>query len=135
MAVTVINTRLKWGESAAALTQVIDITGIPDMGGTPNTHDVSTTEDAIEVKILGRQTLDELTFNYWFDEDGANLQAVKADERKTLFYELELNGGAGGNYTWQGQHTSNVTATDGDNPIGASITIVASSALKYTAAV
>lgn len=132
-AVTVIKTRLKWGTSAESIDQVIDITGIPDLGGTPNTHDVSTTEDMVEVKILGRQTLDELEFAYWFDQDGANLAAVVADARKDLFYELELNDGLGGKYTWEGQHTSNVTATDGDNPIGASITIVAMTPLEYTA--
>lgn len=133
-AVTVIKTRLKWGATAGTEAQVIDIIGIPDLGGTPNTHDVSTTEDLVEVKILGRQTLDELEFEYWFDADGANLKAVKDDERKDLFYELELNDGAGGTYTWEGQHTSNVTATDGDNPIGANITIVAMTPLVYTPA-
>lgn len=132
-AVTVIKTRLKWGTAVDTVNQVIDIIGIPDLGGAPNTHDVSTTEDLVEVKILGRQTLDELEFNYWFDADGANLEAVKADERKDLFYELELNDGDGGTYTWEGQHTSHVTATDGDNPIGASIVIVAMTPLVYTA--
>lgn len=134
MAVTVIGTRLKWGATAEAMTQVIDIIGIPDLGGAPNTHDVSTTEDDVEVKILGRQTLDDLQFEYWFDEDGANLAAVMADARKDMFYELELNGGLGGKYTWQGEHTTNVTATDGDNPIGAQITIVAKTKLEYTPA-
>ena len=134
-AVTVINTRLKWGTTPETMTQVIDIIGIPDLGGTPNVHDVSTTEDKVEVKILGRQTLDELEFEYWFDADGTNLAAVKADERTDLFYELELNNGLGGKYTWEGQHVSNVTATDGDNPIGANVTIVAMTPLVYNPAV
>lgn len=133
-AVTVINTRLKWGATAGAEAQVIDIIGIPDLGSSPATHDVSTTEDWVEVKILGRQALDELEFNYWFDADGVNFAAVLADERKDLFYELELNDGLGGTYSWQGQHVSNITATDGDNPIGASITIVAMTPLVYTPA-
>lgn len=123
-AITVLNTTLEWGTAEGSTTKVIKITGIPDLGGEPNTHDVSTTEDPVQVNILGRQALDSLAFEYFYDEDGANYDAVKKDEGKTLFYKLKINGGKGGVFSWSGSHSTWVTATDDDNPIKASISIV-----------
>ena len=125
-AITVLNTTLEWGASESATTKVIKITGIPDMGGEANTHDVSTTEDMVQVNILGRQTLDALTFEYFFDEDGTNFKAVEDSSHKKLFYKLKINGGSGGEYTWQGEHSSFLQSADDDNPLKATISIVAS---------
>ena len=130
-AITVLDATLEWGASEEAMTKVVKITGIPDLGGEPNVHDVSTTEDGTQVNILGRNTLDSLAFEYFYDEKGENFKAVEDSSRKPLFYRLNIKGGKSGTFTWQGEHTQKVNTTDDDNPIKATITIVGKTAPKF----
>ena len=99
-AITVLDATLEWGASEEAMTKVVKITGIPDLGGEPNVHDVSTTEDGTQVNILGRNTLDSLAFEYFYDEKGENFKAVEDSSRKPLFYRLNIKGGKSGTFTW-----------------------------------
>lgn len=131
-AITVLNTTLEFGDSLVGVKKVVKITGIPDMGGEPNTHDVSTTEDLVQVNILGRQTLDSLTFEYFFDMDGTNFKAVEDTSNRDMFYKLKINGGEGGEYTWQGAHTNFLQGADDDNPLKATITIVGKTKPTWT---
>lgn len=116
-AITVLDATLTWGKSASALTKKIKITGIPATGGTPNDVDVSTTEDPIEVLIDGRISIGTLEFDYFYDKDGENHQAVLADAEEPLFYSINLKGGDAGTITWEGTHTAYLQEAEGDDPI------------------
>ena len=126
-AITVLDTTLEWGETGEATEKIIKITGFPDLGGAPNKIDVSTTEDHVEVGILGRQALDALEFEYFYDNDAENYKKVVADSGKQLHYVLKIKGGASGAFTWQGEHDTYLQGTEGDDAIKAMLTITASS--------
>lgn len=126
-AITVLNATLEWGETPETLEKVIKITGIPATGGPANKVDVSTTEDEIEIGILGRQTIDDLEFDYFYDSDGANFAQVSADSNKQLNYVIKLKGGTAGTIEFTGSHTTYLQEAEGDDPIKGKLVIAISS--------
>ena len=105
MAISTQGVKLKWGESAANLRQVVDIKDFPDLGGAPEMLETTTLSDQVQTYILGIQGLDmmEFTCNY----TKADFDAVMQDANKELYYELEFgNNGSEGIFEWRGQHTA-----------------------------
>ena len=130
MAISSYNRVLKWGESAEALTKKVDIKDFPDLIGDPNLLATTTLSDAAQTYIPGIKSMDLMTFTINFTK--TDFQACKADEGKTLFYSLEFSDGA--KFTWQGQHTMGVPGKGVDEVIEATINIVPSTSVEFSAA-
>lgn len=130
MAISSYNCVLKWGESEGALTKKVDIKDFPDLIGDPNLLETTTLSDAAQTYIPGIKSMDLMTFTTNFTK--TDFQACKADEGKTLFYSLEFSDGA--KFTWQGQHTMGVPGKGVDEVIEATINIVPSTSVEFSAA-
>ena len=130
MAISSYNCVLKWGESSEALTKKVDIKDFPDLIGDPNLLETTTLSDAAQTYIPGIKSMDLMTFTTNFTK--TDFQACKADEGKTLFYSLEFSDGA--KFTWQGQHTMGVPGKGVDEVIEATINIVPSTSVEFSAA-
>lgn len=130
MAISSYNCVLKWGESSSALTKKVDIKDFPDLIGDPNLLETTTLSDAAQTYIPGIKSMDLMTFTTNFTK--TDFQACKADEGKTLFYSLEFSDGA--KFTWQGQHTMGVPGKGVDEVIEATINIVPSTTVEFSAA-
>ena len=129
MAISSYNCVLKWGESEGALTKKVDIKDFPDLIGDPNLLETTTLSDAAQTYIPGIKSTDLMTFTVNFTK--TDFQACKADEGKTLFYSLEFSDGA--KFTWQGQHTMGVPGKGVDEVIEATINIVPSTSVEFSA--
>ena len=130
MAISSYNCVLKWGESEEALAKKVDIKDFPDLIGDPNLLETTTLSDAAQTYIPGIKSMDLMTFTTNFTK--TDFQACKADEGKTLFYSLEFSDGA--KFTWQGQHTMGVPGKGVDEVIEATINIVPSTSVEFSAA-
>ena len=130
MAISSYNCVLKWGENAETLTKKVDIKDFPDLIGDPNLLETTTLSDAAQTYIPGIKSMDLMTFTTNFTK--TDFQACKADEGKTLFYSLEFSDGA--KFTWQGQHTMGVPGKGVDEVIEATINIVPSTSVEFSAA-
>ncbi len=102
MAISTQGVKLKWGESAINIRQVVDIKDFPDLGGAPEMLEKTTLSDEIQTYIMGIQGSDmmEFTCNY----TKADFDAVMQDANTDLYYALEF--GDEGTFEWQGQHTA-----------------------------
>ena len=130
MAISSYNCVLKWGESSEAVAKKVDIKDFPDLIGDPNLLETTTLSDAAQTYIPGIKSMDLMTFTTNFTK--TDFQACKADEGKTLFYSLEFSDGA--KFTWQGQHTMGVPGKGVDEVIEATINIVPSTSVTFSAA-
>ena len=130
MAISSYNCVLKWGESAETLTKKVDIKDFPDLIGDPNLLETTTLSDAAQTYIPGIKSMDLMTFTINFTK--TDFQTCKTDEGKTLFYSLEFSDGA--KFTWQGQHTMGVPGKGVDEAIEATINIVPSTSVEFSAA-
>ena len=130
MAISSYNCVLKWGENPETLTKKVDIKDFPDLIGDPNLLETTTLSDAAQTYIPGIKSMDLMTFTTNFTK--TDFQACKADEGKTLHYSLEFSDGA--KFTWQGQHTMGVPGKGVDEVIEATINIVPSTSVEFSAA-
>lgn len=96
----------------------------------PNLLETTTLSDAAQTYIPGIKSMDLMTFTTNFTK--TDFQACKADEGKTLHYSLEFSDGA--KFTWQGQHTMGVPGKGVDEVIEATINIVPSTPVEFSAA-
>lgn len=96
----------------------------------PNLLETTTLSDAAQTYIPGIKSTDLMTFTTNFTK--TDFQACKADEGKNLFYSLEFSDGA--KFTWQGQHTMGVPGKGVDEVIEATINIVPSTSVEFSAA-
>lgn len=125
MAISTYGVTLKWGETSAALTKVIDIKNFPDLGGAPEMLETTTLSDEMQTFILGIQSADAMAFTANYTK--ADYTAVKADAGKDLYYSLEFGDeGDEGIFEWQGQHSVYVTGADVNGVVEMVITIAPS---------
>ena len=130
MAISSYNCVLKWGENAETLAKKVDIKDFPDLIGDPNLLETTTLSDAAQTYIPGIKSMDLMTFTTNFTK--TDFQTCKTDEGKTLHYSLEFSDGA--KFTWQGQHTMGVPGKGVDEVIEATINIVPSTPVVFSAA-
>lgn len=76
--------------------------------------------------IPGIKQTDAMTFTYNYTK--ADFDAVKADENKQLFYELEFSDGSA--FVWQGSHTATLPGKGVDEVIEAGVVIAPSSSVE-----
>ena len=126
MAISTYLATLKWGDSAATVAKVIDIKEFPDLIGEPNMLETTTMSDAAQTFIPGIKQTEALTFTYNYTK--TDFDAVKADEGKQLFYELEFSDGSA--FVWQGTHVATLPGKGVDEVIEAGIAIAPSSSVE-----
>lgn len=127
MAISSYNVVLKWGESADAVEQVIDIKDFPDLIGEPNLLETTTLSDSQQTYINGIKSADLMSFTFNYTKE--DFQSVKDDEGKALFYELSFSDGSA--FTWQGQHTVGLPGKGVDEVLEATINIAPSSPVEF----
>jgi hypothetical protein len=108
MAISTYGIKLKVGETAETLEQLVCIKDFPDLGGAPEQIETTTLCDSQQTFINGIKSMGvmEFTANY----DSEDYDAIEALSGQELFYELEFGeSGADGVFKWKGEHTVRVT--------------------------
>ena len=130
MAISTLGVTLKMGESAEALTKLVDIKDFPDLIGDPNMLETTTLSDAAVTNIPGIRSSDVLTFTCNYTK--ADFTAVNAKANTAQYYSLEFSDGS--KFTWQGQHTCGVPGKGVDEVIEFTINIAASTPVEFVGA-
>ena len=130
MAISTLGVTLKMGESAEALTKLVDIKDFPDLIGDPNMLETTTLSDPAVTNIPGIRSSDILTFTCNYTK--ADFTAVNGKANTAMYYALEFSDGS--KFTWQGQHTCGVPGKGVDEVIEFTINIAASTPVEFAAA-
>lgn len=121
--------------------KLIDIKSFPDLGGDPNTIEVTTLSDNMQVFIEGLKSSDALSFTANYTP--ADFQKCKALEGTQNEYGVWFGGsgegdtltptGDKGKFTFTGSLSVHVTGAGTGDAIEMSVTITPSSEIAYTA--
>ena len=99
-----INTVLKAGTTASALTQLCKIKSYPQLGGEPESIETTDMEDKMQTFTPGVQSMSAMQFTANYDKE--KIDEIKASSDKEQIYELDFGkDGADGKYCWKGQHS------------------------------
>ena len=99
-----INSVLKIGATAAALTNMGNIKTYPQLGGSPENLEVTDMLDTMQRFVLGVQSVEQMQFTMNYDK--TEYEALVANSYTDLVYQLEFgNAGADGIFHWSGQHS------------------------------
>lgn len=99
-----INTVLKSGTTATALTQLCRIKSYPQLGGEPEQIETTDLEDTSQTFVPGVQAVEAMAFTANYEKE--SFEKVKAAAGKENIYELNFGAeGADGVFSWKGQHT------------------------------
>ena len=129
MAINTYGIELRFGESAEAVTKVVDIKDFPDMIGDPELIETTTLSDAQVTNIPGIKSSDTLTFTCNYTK--ADFTAVNALANKPLYYELSFSDGS--KFTWQGQHTCGLPGKGVNEVVEFTINVAASTPVEFAA--
>ena len=101
---------MRKANGTASFVKLTDITSYPDIGGAPDTIDVTTLSDMVQRHINGIQTAGAHEFGAWYEKDVyANLQAIQEADVTKLPSELDTyqlwfgENGVYGKFEWQGK--------------------------------
>lgn len=127
-AYSTINTVLKAGETANALSQLCKIKSYPDLGGSPENLETTDLEDVAQTFVPGVQSVDTMEFTANYTPEAYD--SVNALAGKDLYYELDFGAaGANGKFTWQGTHSVRVNGGDVNAVREMTVTITPSTAI------
>lgn len=121
-------------------TKLADIISYPDLGGSPETIDVTTLSDSMMTNILGLQSADSMEFPILYDP--TTYQTIKGYENKTEFYAVWFGGtegtsgvtptGSDGKFSFQGMLNIRVTGAGVNEARKATVTLAASTPIVFT---
>ena len=99
-----INSVLKIGATAAALTKVTPIKTYPQLYGAPEQLETTDMEDTMQTFVLGVQSVEQMQFTMNYDKTA--FETLQGNSNTDMFYQLEFgNAGADGIFSWKGQHS------------------------------
>ena len=127
MAINTYGIELRFGESADAVSKVVDVKDFPDMLGESEMLETTTLSDAQVTNIPGIRSSDTLTFTCNYSK--TDFAAVNDDAETPLFYELSFSDGS--KFTWQGQHTCGLPGKGVNEVIEFTINIAASTPVVF----
>ena len=131
-AYSTINTVLKFGTTANALTQLCKIKSYPDLGGAPDTIETTDLEDTAQTFVAGVQSIDQMEFTANFTPNA--FTSLKANEGKDGYFELDFGqNGSEGKFTWQGSYSAYVNGGDVNAVRECTIVVTPSTAITYAA--
>ena len=94
----------------SAFVKLVDITSYPDIGGAPETIDVTTLSDLVTRNINGIQSTSAHEFGAWYDKEiYATLQEIEDADITKLQSELDTyqlwfgDNGVYGKFEWKGK--------------------------------
>jgi len=127
---TTLSTFLMHSTDGTAYTKLVDIKDYPDLGGDPDTVDISTLTDWVQRNLLGRQSLDNLSFlaNYTPDDYQKCVALQGAVGKFALWFDSAEGAPAGslGKFQWDGQITTKINGGSGVAAREMTITIAVS---------
>lgn len=129
MAISSYNTILKWGESADAVSKVVDIKDFGDLGGEAEEIETTTLSDKAKTSIAGIQDQSGIPFTCNYDKE--TYATVKATENKDLFFALELQDGS--SFKWQGQYTTMLSGKGVNEAMEFTINVLPSTEIVFDA--
>lgn len=131
MAISSYKTYLMSGDSASALTKLIDIKEFPDLGGDPEMLETTTLSDKMQTYIMGIQSADALEFtcNYT-KEDFATLDALTGQTKHYGVY-FGSETGSEGKFTFQGQLSVRVNGGGVNEVVEMTISIAPSTEIAF----
>lgn len=99
-----INSVLKIGATAAALTKVTPIKTYPQIYGQSEFLETTDMEDTMQTFVLGVQNVEQMVFTMNYDKTA--FETLQGNSNTDNFYQLEFgNAGADGIFSWKGQHS------------------------------
>lgn len=99
-----INSVLKIGATAAALTKVTPIKTYPQLYGAPEQLETTDMEDTMQTFVLGVQSVEQMQFTMNYDKTA--FETLQGNSNTDMVYQLEFgNAGADGIFSWHGQHS------------------------------
>lgn len=102
-----INTVLKIGATAAALTKVTPIKTYPQIYGQSEFLETTDMEDTMQTFVLGVQNVEQMVFTMNYDKTA--FETLQGNSNTDNFYQLEFgNAGADGIFSWKGQHSISI---------------------------
>lgn len=120
-------------------TKLADIISYPDLGGSPETIDVTTLSDRMMTNILGLQSADSMEFPILYEKD--TFTTIKKLENKTEHYAVWLGGtddgsevtptGDLGKFSFDGMLNIRVTGAGVNEARKATITLAASTPIDF----
>lgn len=121
VALTDVGTKLYYRASAnAAMTKLVGITGVPDMGSEPESQEVTETDSLVRQFVGMRASADTLTFTYNYLE--ANFLAVSGlDDGSSHEFALVFSDGSG--YAINGTIKTWTNSFDSNSNIDATFSI------------
>lgn len=143
MAISTYKTSLMKGTGTGTLTwaKLVDIKSFPDLGGAPESIDVTTLSDGAYCYIPGIQTQNELTFNCNYSAtDYATLKALEGTETNyaVWFGGTESGGvvtptGDQGKFEFKGYLSVFVNGGGVNEPVNMTVTIMPSTVVTKAA--
>lgn len=131
-AYSTINTVLKFGTAASSLTQLCKIKSYPDLGGAPDTIEITDLEDTSQTFVAGVQSVDQMEFTANFTPEAYT--ALKTNEGVDGYFELDFGqNGSEGKFTWQGSYSAYVNGGDVNAVRECTIVVTPSTAITYSA--
>ena len=125
-----INSILKFGTTANALTKLCKIKSVPQLGGEPEQIETTDLEDTTQTFVLGVQSVESMTFtaNYTLSD----YTSIKANARTEGYFELDFPDSQG-KATWQGMYDVFVNEYGVNDVIEMSIVCTPSSTITISA--
>lgn len=125
MAISTYGVQLMYkAASAAEYTKLVDIKNFPDLGGTPESIDTTTTSDSMRTSIPGIIELDVLAFECNYTKtDFEKCKALDNVETDYALYLGNAKDGADGKYGFKGKSVTFVTGGGVNEAVGMTIAI------------
>lgn len=142
MAISTYKTYLMKGTGTTPTwSKLLDIKSFPDLGGDPETIDVTTLSDPMRVFIEGIQNTGNLQFtaNYT-SADYAAIAALKGQSTKFAVWfgastsnEVDTPDGSRGKFDFEGTISAYVTGGGVNEAVSMNVTVVPSTKISFTA--
>lgn len=128
-----INTVLKSGATASALTKLCRIKSYPQLGGEPEQHETTDMEDIMQTFVEGVQSAEAMQFTINYEKDVYD--SIKERIATDKYFQLEFGAnGVDGIFSWEGKISIFVNEGETNGIREATITITRSSEIFDEAA-
>ena len=124
-----INTVLKSGTTASAVTKLWRIKSYPQLGGSPEKVETTDMEDKMQTFVEGVQSIDDMQFTVNYEKD--TYDAVKARIATDKYFQIEFGeDGVDGVFSWTGSISQFINGGEVNGVREATITCTPSSEIK-----
>lgn len=129
MAVSTINTVLKFGTTEESLTKLCRIKSYPDLMGAPEQLETTDLECKAQTFIPGVKSMDSMDFGFNFDLDEYKTMVV--NEGVQGYFQLEFGeNGEDGIFAWEGSYALGISGGDVNAVREGTITVIPSTEVK-----